>query len=144
MDGADLKKGTAGEVVGSNLTDVGVAPDGASLYSASGSRDHVEAFATGDLAGRGSYRTGAFPNATAASPDGKHVATARRTGMEDDVRIYKVGGATPVREYDLGSGVTAAPRGLAWSAACDDLFVITDTAGDTRPELRVFHHPTGW
>ncbi|MEW2352548.1 hypothetical protein [Spirillospora sp. NPDC029432] len=144
VDGADLRRGATGEVAGSNLSDIGLAPGGASLYSASGSRDHAEAFATGDLAGRGSYHTGAFPNAVAASPDGRHVAAGRRTSMPDDIRIYKVGGSSPVKAFDLGGDRTLAPRGLAWSGTCEDLFVIAQKANSAQPYLRVIRYPTGW
>ncbi|KAB2341252.1 YncE family protein [Actinomadura rudentiformis] len=144
VDGADLKKQTSGEVVGSNLSEIDLAPGGADLYSASGSRDHVEAFASANLAGRGSYNTGAFPNAVAAAPDGAHLATGRRTSLKDDIRVYKVTGSTPVKSFDLASDTPLAARGLAWSRACDNLFVITQKANGTQPTLRVVYRPTGW
>jgi DNA-binding beta-propeller fold protein YncE len=134
--GATLAPGAAGEVVGSNLTAVAVSPDGLSVYTASGSRDHVAAFATHDLSGRGSYSTGAYPNAVAPTGDGKYVATGAYTSRIKAVTVFEVGETVPAKTFSL-DGSVLANRGLAWSADNQRLFAVLQGANDPRPRLTV-------
>ncbi|MGM1058385.1 YncE family protein [Saccharothrix sp. Mg75] len=144
LSGGTLTAGTSGDVVGAGLTDLDVTGDGATLFSATGSRDRVEAFATADLARRGAYATRPRPAAVSLSPDGAYVAAGALTSDANDVLVYRVGGATPMNTVSLDSGETVQPRGLAWSADQRTLFVVTRYNNDPQPRLEVERYPVGW
>jgi DNA-binding beta-propeller fold protein YncE len=141
VSAGELVAGPAGEVFGSNVLDVGLSPDGATLESAAGSRDRVEAFGTTDLARRGTYATGPHPNAVRVSVDGKHVAVGAYTSRSKAIWVFAVDAATPVNSYGL-DGDVLANRGLAWSADSRYLFAITQGAADARPRFTVINRPT--
>jgi hypothetical protein len=140
--GGDLTAGATGDVVGASLNDLSVAADGASLYSASGSRNHVEAFAPADLSRRGAYSTGTRPNSVAVSPDNAFLATGITTSGSRDVQVYQVGGTLPVRTFEVDRTETVATRGLAWGTDLKRLFVITQGANDPAPRLTIVSNPT--
>lgn len=140
--GGTLTEDVSGDVVGASLNDISLAPNAVTFFTASGSRDHAEAFAPGDLSGRGSYATGFRPNAVAVSPDNGFVAIGRNTSGADDVFVYEDGGSVPVNAFDLDSGDLVAPRGVAWSGDQKRLFVITQTATNAAPHLFVISKPT--
>jgi WD40 repeat protein len=129
-----LTPGASGGGVGSNLTDISLSPDGSTLFTAAGSRDAVDGFATSDLARRGGYTTGPYPNAVAASPDGQYIATGIHT-TADDVAIYRPGGTLPVDTFSLPGTSTA--RGLAWSPDRKRLFAVSHEAPGNAPILTV-------
>ncbi|MCW6009390.1 hypothetical protein K1W54_33330 [Micromonospora sp. CPCC 205371] len=137
-----LTAGATGDVVGSSLADLSVAPSGATMFSASGSRDHAEAFAPADLSRRGAYATGFRPNAVAASPDGAYLAIGRNTSGNDDVWVYEDGGSVPVKTIDLASGDVVATRGVAWSSDLKRLFVVVQSANSAVPSLETISRPT--
>lgn len=141
-NGGDLTAGTTGDVVGASLNDLALSADAATLYSASGSRDHVEAFAPDDLSRRGAYRTGPRPDAVAVSPDGGHVAAGVATSGEDDVVVYQVGGTLPVKAIQVERTEVVATRGVAWSGDGKRLFVVSQPADGTQPRLNVVTDPT--
>jgi DNA-binding beta-propeller fold protein YncE len=141
VSAGELVTGPAGEVFGSNVLDVGLSPDGSTLESAAGSRDRVEAFATTDLARRGTYATGPHPNAVRVSADGKHVAVGAYTSRSKAIWVFAVDAATPVNSYGL-DGDVLANRGLAWSTDSRYLFAITQGAADVQPRFTVFSRPT--
>ncbi|GAB2968394.1 YncE family protein [Saccharothrix stipae] len=143
LSGGALTAGTSGDVVGAGLADLDVTGDGATLFSAAGSRDRVEAFATADLARRGAYATRPRPAAVSLSPDSAYVAAGALTNDANDVLVYRVGGATPVNTVSLDSGETVQPRGLAWSADQRTLFVVTRYNNDPQPRLEVERYPVG-
>lgn len=136
-----LEPGAAGSIVGSDLTDLALSPDGATLYTASGSRDGIEAFNTTDLSRAGGYHTGNYPNSVAAATTGTHIATGVRS-PRDDAYIYKTGGALPAKTLDLTDTGVLAPRGLAWAEGTKRLFAITRPANATTPTLRAITSPT--
>ena len=138
VDAGALRPGPSGGAAGSNLTDVSLTPDGTTFYTAAGSRDQVDGFATADLSRRGGYPTGTYPNAVAVSPDGKHLATGVHT-TGDDVTVFKLGGTTPVDSFSFGGTLTR--RSLAWSADGRKFFAVTHTEPDTAPTLRVVNYP---
>ncbi|MBB5959675.1 YVTN family beta-propeller protein [Saccharothrix tamanrassetensis] len=142
VSGGTLTASATTDAVGAGLTDLDVTPDGATLFSAAGSRDRVEAFATADLARRGAYATRPRPSAVSLSPDAAYVATGALTTDGNDVLVYEVGGATPVNTVALDSGETVQPRGLAWSADQRTLFVVTRHNNDPEPRLEVERYPT--
>ncbi|MGI5149608.1 YncE family protein [Plantactinospora sp. CA-294935] len=141
--GVELTEGATGDVVGSSLADLALSPDGATLFTASGSRDHAEAFAPADLARRGAYATGFRPNSVTVSPDSRYLAIGRNTSGREDVLVYEVGGVLPEKRVDLNSGEVAATRGLAWSGDLKYLFVVTQQATSSIPALEVVSRPTG-
>jgi hypothetical protein len=136
-----LEPGAAGAIVGSDLTDLALSPDGATLYTASGSRDGIEAFSTTDLSRAGGYHTGNYPNSVAASANGTHIATGVRS-PRDDAYIYKTGGALPTKTLDVTDTGVLAPRGLTWAEGTKRLFAITRPANATTPTLRAITSPT--
>lgn len=135
-----LESRASGAVVGSDLADLTLSPDGKTIYTASGSRDAVEAFNSKDLTRAGAYHTGQYPNSVAASPDGKYLAGGVRNPRED-VYVYKVGGSAPLGTLDATSDGVLAPRGLAWTSDSERLFAITRPANGTEPALRVLRDP---
>lgn len=140
VSGGTLLAGPSGTVAGSNVADIAVTPDGSVLYSTAGSEDHVAGVATADLAGRGSYSTGHFPDAVAVSADGGFVATGVFSAAHK-VLVFASGGTTPVHTVNLSTSVTAN-RGLAWSADGQKLFVVTEAVSGGSPDLVVVNNPT--
>jgi hypothetical protein len=126
---------------GSNVIDDALSPDGATLHSAAGSRDRVEAFATNDLARRGVYATGPHPNAVRVSADGRYVAVGAYTSRSKAIWVFAAGAATPVNSFGLG-GQVLANRGLAWSADSRYLFAIVQGAADARLRFTVVSRPS--
>lgn len=141
VNAGELVAGPAGEVFGSNVIDLAMSPDGTTLQSAAGSRDRVEAFATTDLARRGTYATGPHPNAVRVSPDGRHVAVGAYTSRSKAIWVFAAGAATPVNDFGL-DGDVLANRGLAWSADSRYLFAIVQGAADATPRFTVINRPT--
>ncbi len=140
--GGALTPGATGDVVGSSLADLSLRSDGTELSSASGSRDHVESFASADLSRRGAYTTGSHPNSVAVAPNDDFVAMARTTSGRDDVLVYESGGIVPVNTVDLPATDLVATRGLAWSKDLKKLFIVTQKANDTTPSLSIVANPT--
>jgi YVTN family beta-propeller protein len=134
-----LESRAAGNFVGSDLADLALSPDGATVYTASGSRDHIEAFATADLSRAGAYHSGTYPNSVAASSDGKYIAAGVRN-PRDDAYLYLTGGAEPQNILNLTDEVLA-PRGLIWAEGTKRLFAITRPANGTAPTLKVITFP---
>ncbi|WP_345462446.1 hypothetical protein [Actinoallomurus oryzae] len=140
-----LNAGPSGEVVGSNLNDVSLTSDGVTMFTASGSRDHVEAFATKDLSRDGAYATAVHPNAVTVSPDKAYLAAAPGTNSDNatGVLVYPVGGSQPVRIITgWSTDNVVATRGITWSKDLAKLFVITQPSNGTTPTLHVVSHPT--
>lgn len=136
VDGAGvLSTKTSGTAPGSNLYDLALDRAGETLFTAAGSRNTTQAYATADLAGRGSYFTGYHPVAVAPAPDDEHIAHGVRTSG-DDVFIYHPGDATAERTLDVTSDVLA-PRGLAWSADNRTLYAVTEPPAGGAPTLHV-------
>lgn len=142
VDGGNLTEGASGDVVGASLTDLSLSANGALLFSASGSRSHVEAFAPGDLSRRGAYSTGPRPNSAAVSPDDAYVAAGITTSGDKDVQVYRVDGTLPVRTVDIARTETVAPRGLVWSGDLKKLFFISQAADSSVPRLNIVDNPT--
>ena len=142
---AKLDPVISGEYFGSNLNDVSLTTDGATMFTASGSRDHVEAFTTKDLSRNGAYATAVHPNAVAVSPDNAFLAAAPGTNTDKatGVLVYPVGGSEPaniINAWDTGNIV--ATRGITWAKDLTKLFVITQPSNDTKPTLHAISHPT--
>lgn len=137
LDGGALTAGATGDVVGASLTDLDLNTDGTTLHSAAGSRDRVEAFAPADLARKGAYSIRPRPNAVAVAPGDQYVAAGALTTDSKDVLVYETDGVTPVNTIALDTGETVAPRGLAWSADLNRLFVITHENNQPQPNIEV-------
>jgi sugar lactone lactonase YvrE len=136
----DLTTKASGTAPGSNLNDISIDKYGQTLLTGAGSRNATQAYATADLSGRGSYYTGYYPLAVAASPDDFHVANGvRATG--DDIYVYETGGVVPERRLDITDDVLA-PRGLVWSPDSRTLYAVTQPPAGTTPTLHVIHDPT--
>jgi hypothetical protein len=133
----ELVAAAGGEVVGSNLTDLALAPSNTTLYRAAGSRTQVDAFSSTDLSRQGAYATGPYPNSVALSPDSKHLATGIFTSQAKAISIYPIGAGEP-REQFTANDLVLAGRGLAWSGDSSRLFAIFQTVTDPRPRLTSF------
>jgi sugar lactone lactonase YvrE len=130
-----LSTQASGSAPGSNLNDIALDRSGQTLFTAAGSRNATQAYATADLSGRGSYYTGYYPLAAAQSPDGYHIANGvRSTG--DDVYVYEMGGVQPERRIDVGTEVVV-PRGVTWSPDSDRLYIVTQPPAGGAPSLHV-------
>jgi YVTN family beta-propeller protein len=140
VDGALSTTPTSGDAPGSNVNDAALSPDGATLFTAAGSRNSIPAYSATDLAGRGSYATGYYPDSVAPSPDGKYLAGGVRN-PQDDVYVYKIDGVTPVRRINLGDELLL-DRGLTWSPKSDRLYAVTQGADGGAPTLHVITNPT--
>ncbi|MFD0366932.1 hypothetical protein [Streptomyces sp. NPDC127114] len=137
-DGA-LVPGVRDDRGGSNLTDLAVSPDGATLFTAAGSQDHIEGFATSDLSGKGAWFTEQAPTALAAAPDGTYLANGTRTARSDGATVVLeplVAGVEAI-SYRLPKGKRLADRGLAWSADGTALAIIAQDGKDAGPAVYV-------
>jgi YVTN family beta-propeller protein len=139
-NGGELTSVVSGGVTGSNVADTAISPDGATLYTAAGSRDGVAGFSTTDLAGRGTFTTGRVPNAAAVSSDGAYL-TAGVFSPEKDIYVYRLSTGSQVKRIELGAGTTLADRGLALSADGKILFAVVQPVGGTSPSLRIVSRP---
>lgn len=136
----DLTTRTSATAPGSNLHDIGLDKYGETLLTGAASRNATQAWATADLSGRGSYYTGYYPLAVAASPDDFHVANGvRATG--DDIYVYETGGVVPERGIDITDDVLA-PRGLTWSPDSETLYAVSVPPTGSAPTLHVIDNPT--
>ncbi|WP_409463241.1 hypothetical protein [Amycolatopsis sp. GA6-003] len=84
---------SAYQAVGPGLADLAVSPDDGTVFTASGSRDHVEASTTKDFSRAGAYRAGQYPNAVAVGAVGTHVAAGLR---DTDIYFYRPGALIPI------------------------------------------------
>ncbi|MEJ3743811.1 hypothetical protein WEI85_11030 [Actinomycetes bacterium KLBMP 9797] len=135
-----LSTQTSGTAPGSNLTDATLSPDGVTLFTASGSRNHVPGYATADLARRGAYDTGYYPNAVVASPNGRWLATGRHHA-DDDLLTWAVDGTSPLDSIDLTDEGVLVPRGLAWSGDSKQIFAVTQSPTGGAPSLHTVSAP---
>jgi YVTN family beta-propeller protein len=132
-----------GDVVGASLTDLDITPDGTTLFSAAGSRDRVDALSPTDLSRRGAYSVRPRPDAVSLNADNTYLATGAITGDNNDVLVYKLGASVPAKTITLGTGDVVAPRGLAWAANQNRLFVISLHDNQPAPSLTVATAATG-
>lgn len=120
---------------GANMGQVAIDPSGQTLLAASGSPYYVQAYATADLSGEGSYDTGPYPTAVAMPDDGSLVAAGRSTTYgEHDVFVYGWRAPTPARQLSLGDA-DLATRGLSFAGDGSRLFIVTASAHDDDPVL---------
>jgi DNA-binding beta-propeller fold protein YncE len=138
-----LTPGVNGDVVGASLTDLDITPDGTTLFSAAGSRDRVDALSPTDLSRRGAYSVRPRPDAVSLNADNTYLATGAITGDNNDVLVYKLGASVPTKTIALSTGDVVAPRGLAWAANQNRLFVISLHDNQPAPSLTVVTAATG-
>jgi DNA-binding beta-propeller fold protein YncE len=133
----DVLASTATVPVGDNLQDLKVTPDGGQLVVADASRDHFAVLAADDLAPAGRYDSASGPARVAFTGDGALFAGGGIAGYaEPDIQVYRSGGTTAVRTYDLleDSGFTEGT--LAWTADGSHLFAVTK---ELRHDLAILH-----
>jgi hypothetical protein len=123
-------------VLGGNLRDVAVAPDGASFYTAAGAPYEILQFDTDQLTvARRRFVTEPYPNAVEVSHDGKQVAAASdSTGLF----VFRPTGAQPTKLPVSGSGAIAS-RGIAWQPSGARLYVISSTSYSSPSPPAVLH-----
>ncbi|MGW8762951.1 hypothetical protein ACWGN5_10675 [Streptomyces sp. NPDC055815] len=143
-DGA-LVPGVREDRGGSNLTDLAVSPGGTTLYTAAGSQDRVDGFATADLSGKGVWHTGQAPTAVAASPDGTYLASGTHIARVNGASVVLhplVNGARAVH-YRVPRDHRLADRGLSWSADGTVLAMVSYDAEADRATLSVVEPKRG-
>lgn len=136
---------------GSELADLAVSPEGATVFAASGSQTTADALSTATLARSAQYTTGLGPDAVAVSPDGTKIASTTAI-PGSHVYVWRIddGSGSPSSDRNArpssrpegdygrpGSGAPA-PRGLAFSGDGRLLFFVTEPpSGQGGPTLTV-------
>ncbi|MFG3347550.1 Ig-like domain repeat protein [Streptomyces sp. NPDC048018] len=139
----DVSTGSATEKArrvdtGSNLGELDITPDGKQVVTASGSPYYHAALSTTDLSEVTRYHTTTYPNAVAVAPDGT-IAAGTMSSYDKDVRVFKQGGSTAVRDFETGPNLAAGA--LAWAPDNSKLFAVSESYGGSA-RLNVFDEPT--
>lgn len=111
----------------SYLDDMAMSPDGASLYTASGSPYHIPEFRVSDLQGTGmTYPTGPYPDAVEVAGD--WLAAGVYAPYAVDVFVFPRDSSTPAFTFDLpgGSNESIYIRGVAVTADAKRVFVVSN------------------
>jgi len=110
---------------GDNLQDFALDPDGTHIVTACGSPYQHNKFLTSDLSADGSYASGTYPNAVAASTT-NHVLALGVDGIYwADVYVYRSGSQVRTVDYPTNDEVLGA--GLALSPDGSRLYAVTQT-----------------
>jgi hypothetical protein len=126
-----------------DFEDMAVTPDGSKLIAAAGWPYTLQAFQMSDLAGAGSFPTGAYPTSVAVTSDGAFVAAGIESASAKEILVFPATSSTALRGYDFGSsGTDVYEGGLAFSPDASKLFAVArgTTAGTVN--VRVFASPT--
>lgn len=126
---------SAWSVVGSNLNDLAVSPDGTSVYTAAGAPYAVQELAVDDLTQvRRTYPTGPYPGAVAVSPGGGQVAGA--TYAPTAVHAFAADG-TPLSSTALDGWLVEGA--LTWGRTSGALYAVTADPQGSPPEPPMLH-----
>ena len=119
-------------------------PAGTHLLLATGAPYYIQSLTTTNLLSSAQYPTGPYPDAVAVTADGKFVAGGIDTNAGNDVFVYPVGSATPVRSWLVGndSGADLVAHGLAFSPDASHLFAVTQNATTNHLAFDVLDDPT--
>ena len=119
-------------------------PTGAHLLLATGAPYYIQSLATSSLLSSAQYPTGPYPDAVAVTANGNFVAGGIDTNTGNDVFVYPVGSATPVRSWLVGndSGADLVAHGLAFSPDASHLFAVTQNATTSHLTFDVLDDPT--
>ena len=121
----------------SNMRDVAVSPDGATIFTAAGWPYEVGSYRTSDLSKVGVYPTGPYPTAVDISADGSQVAAGVDAAYETDVFVFPASDSTPVFDHDFEtSDRTLVPGGLAIGPD-DRVYAVTENGSGGALELQV-------
>jgi hypothetical protein len=111
----------ASSVLFSNLLEVGVAPDGASFYLASGAPYEILQFNTDQLGvARRRFPTGPYPNAVEVAPDGRQVAAANGASLF----AFRPTSAAPTK-LTLSGSDPIFDGAVAWAPSGSRLYAVT-------------------
>lgn len=125
---------------GSNLRDLAMSPDGASVVQASGFPYAHPSFTVPFLGDSVSYESSTYPNAAVWSADGSTLFTGVSTQNGTDVRAHSAGSATTLRSYEFGSQ-QLADSGLVSASSGSTAYAITrESSGPWR--LHILRMPT--
>lgn len=119
-------------------------PTGAHLLLATRAPYYIQSLTTSNLLSNAQYPTGPYPDAVAVTGDGKFVAGGIDTNTGNDVFVYPVGSATPMRSWLVGndSGAGLVPHGPAFSPDASHLFAVTQSASTNHLTFDVLDDPT--
>ncbi|MGH2756422.1 MAG: hypothetical protein ACRDI3_01390 [Actinomycetota bacterium] len=122
----------------SNLRDLAVSPDGATIFAASGSPYEIRSYNFSDFTQSGvAYPTGPYPNAVEVSPNGAFLGAGVDASYDPDVFVFPIGDSTPTLEFDFGQAAgNVLPDGIAFSPDSQRVFAVIAPTGGS-PTLRV-------
>jgi hypothetical protein len=126
-----------------DFEDMVVTPDGSKLLAAAGYPYSLQAFQLSDLAGAGSYPTGAYPTSVAITTNGAFIAAGVESASAKEILVFPATSSTPVRSFDFGSTGTDLFEGaLAFSPDAKKLFAVARGTTVGTVNFRVFDSPT--
>jgi hypothetical protein len=86
---------------GANASDLAFGPSGQNVLMAAGAPYYVQPLDTRTLQSTGTYQTGPYPDAVAASPGGKYVAGAIWNPYSPNFYLFQSGDPTPLQSWTL-------------------------------------------
>jgi hypothetical protein len=86
---------------GANASDLAFGPSGENVLMAAAAPYYVQPLDTRTLQSTGTYQTGPYPDAVAASPGGKYVAGAVWNPYSPNFYLYRSGDPTPIQSWTL-------------------------------------------
>jgi hypothetical protein len=126
-----------------DFEDMVVTPDGSKLLAAAGYPYSLQAFQLSDLAGAGTFPTGAYPTSVAVTADGAFIAAGIESASEKEILVFPATSSTAVRSFDFGSTGTDLFEGaLAFSPDAKKLFAVARGTTVGTVNFRVFDSPT--
>ncbi|MEP6757738.1 MAG: hypothetical protein ABJB55_00925 [Actinomycetota bacterium] len=113
-----------------NLYQAAVAPDGGSIFLASGYPYTYPEIRRSDFATIRSYDADPYPTSVdVTSVGGGQLVGGSDSSYDTDVFVYDLGVTTAKWTYDFASGdVTIVPHGVAWAGDATRVFAVTSTS----------------
>ncbi|MDG4832559.1 hypothetical protein O7627_25085 [Solwaraspora sp. WMMD1047] len=134
-----FQRRTAHTAAGSNLRDIALGADAASVYLAQGAPYGIQAFAVADLNQQSMFiPTTAYPNAVEVSPSGARIAAGSDAAYQPDVFILRPDGIR-VTTFELGQ--TLVTGALAWSPDGGAVYAVSQHWSGSPPQLHVLPVP---
>lgn len=124
---------------GSNLRDLALSRDAATVYLAQGWPYGIQAFAVADLSQQSQFiPTTAYPNAVEVSRDGALIAAGSDATYDPDVFLLRPDGIG-VTSFELGENLV--PGALAWAPGGRRLYAVSQHWSGGAPSLHVLPAP---
>jgi sugar lactone lactonase YvrE len=124
---------------GSNLSDLALSRDGATVYLAQGAPYGIQAFAVADLSLQSQFMpTTAYPNAVEVSRDGSRIAAGSDATYDPDVFVLRPDGVQ-LTSFELGDNLVSGA--LAWAPGGTRLYAVSQHWSGGAPTLHVLPAP---